>query len=168
MILSFKLILIYGKLFKLIEDNIDENARVLDLYSGVGTLSIVASSKAVKVYSVEIVSNAVLNGIMNAKINKRNNIDFLLGDVSKTVNKIKDKFDTLIVDPPRSGLDSKTLDFIIKNKPLKIIYVSCEPSTLIRDLKVLEGNYNICEYKVLDMFSYSYHLESFVVLELKC
>lgn len=152
-------------LFKFINEEITSNDTILDLYSGVGTLGIVASKKARKVISVEIVKNAVLNGIFNAKINKQNNIQFILGDTSKIVNKIKDDFDTLIIDPPRSGLDKNTISFIKDNLPKKIIYVSCDANTLMRDLKLLENNYEITNYKVLDMFSYSYHLESFVVLK---
>ncbi len=152
-------------LFKFIDEEILPNDTILDLYSGVGTLGIVASKKALKVISVEIVKNAVLNGIFNAKINKQNNIQFILGDTSKIVNKIKDNFDTLIIDPPRSGLDKNTISFIKDSLPKKIIYVSCDANTLMRDLKLLENNYEITNYKVLDMFSYSYHLESFVVLK---
>ncbi len=152
-------------LFKFINEEISQNDTILDLYSGVGTLGIVASKKARKVISVEIVKNAVLNGIFNAKINKQNNIQFILGDTSKIVNKIKDNFDTLIIDPPRSGLDKNTISFIKDSLPKKIIYVSCDANTLMRDLKLLENNYEITNYKVLDMFSYSYHLESFVVLK---
>ena len=154
-------------LFKFINEEISQNDTILDLYSGVGTLGIVASKKARKVISVEIVKNAVLNGIFNAKINKQNNIQFILGDTSKIVNKIKDDFDTLIIDPPRSGLDKNTISFIKNKLPKKIIYVSCDANTLMRDLKLLENNYEISNYKVLDMFSYSYHLESFVVLKIK-
>lgn len=154
-------------LFDLVSSNINCDDIVLDLYSGVGTLSIVAGKKASKVYSIEIVGNAVLNGIFNAKLNKQNNIKFMLGDVAKTVNKINDKINTLIVDPPRSGLDKVTREYILKCLPEKIIYVSCDPLTLMRDLKELEKNYNIVEYKILDMFSYTYHLESFCVLKLK-
>lgn len=152
-------------LFKFINEEITTNDIVLDLYSGVGTLGIVASKKVLKVISVEIVKNAVLNGIFNAKINKQNNIQFILGDTSKIVNKIKDDFDTLIIDPPRSGLDKNTISFIKDSLPKKIIYVSCDVNTLMRDLKLLENDYEITNYKVLDMFSYSYHLESFVVLK---
>ena len=113
---------------------------------------------------MEIVKNAVLNGIFNAKINKLGNISFMLGDTGKIVNKIKDDFNILIVDPPRRGLDKNTISFIKDKKPDKIIYVSCDANTLMRDLKYLENDYEIKSYKVLDMFSYSYHLESFVVL----
>ena len=155
------------KLFKLIEDNIESNSKILDLYSGVGTLSMVASKKASEVIGIEIVKNAVINASKNIFLNKRKNLKFMLGDVSKVIEKINAKFDTLIVDPPRSGLDKVTKNYIIENKPKKIIYVSCDVSTLMRDLKNLEELYELKTYKVLDMFSYSYHLESFVVLELR-
>lgn len=155
---------ITSKLFDLININTDKDSTVLDLYSGVGTLGIVASTKVKEVYSMEIVKNAVLNGITNAKLNKRDNIKFMLGDVSKLISKVDLSFDTLIIDPPRKGLDKKTREFILKKIPKKIIYVSCDPNTLIRDLKELESNYEITDFKIMDMFSYTYHVESFVVL----
>ncbi len=154
------------ELFKLVNDNIDFNSVVLDLYSGVGTLSIVAASKAKAVYSVEIVKNAVLNGSLNARLNKCDNIKFFLGDVARIVNNLEVDFDTLIVDPPRKGLDKITRDFILTKKPKKIIYISCDLYTLIRDLKILDI-YKIEDYKILDMFIYTYHLESFCVLNLR-
>ena len=155
---------ITSKLFDLININTDKDSTVLDLYSGVGTLGIVASTKVKEVYSMEIVKNAVLNGITNAKLNKRDNIKFMLGDVSKLISKVDLSFDTLIIDPPRKGLDKKTREFILKKIPKKIIYISCEPNTLIRDLKELESNYEISDFKIMDMFSNTYHVESFVVL----
>ena len=158
---------ITSKLFDLIKDNIDNDSIILDLYSGVGTLGIIASTKAKEVYSMEIVKNAVLNGITNAKLNKRDNIKFMLGDVSKLIRKVDLSFDTLIIDPPRKGLDKKTREFILKKIPKKIIYVSCEPNTLIRDLKELESIYEISDFKIMDMFSNTYHVESFVVLTKK-
>ena len=158
---------ITSKLFTLIENNLDKDSIVLDLYSGVGTLGIVASSKAKTVYSIEIIKNAVLNGITNAKLNQKTNIKFMLGDVAKLVDKVNLAFDTIIVDPPRKGLDKKTREFILKKLPTKIIYVSCNPNTLMRDLKELESIYEIRDYKILDMFSYTYHVESFCVLKRK-
>ena len=146
------------ELFKLVSSNIDVGCTLLDLYSGVGTLSIVAASKAKEVYSVEIVKNAVLNGNINAKLNEFDNIKFFLGDTSKIINNLNIKFDTLIVDPPRKGLDKKTIDFIIKKKPKKIIYISCDLYTLLRDLKLLYM-YKIEDYKILDMFSYTYQFD---------
>ena len=155
------------KLFELINKYVEENAIVADLYCGVGTLSIVASYKAKKVYGIEIVENAVLNAIENAKINHRNNVYFSLGSVPKVIDKINDKLDTIIVDPPRAGLDKYTLDTILKIKPKTIIYVSCDPMTLIRDLKKLEDGYEIKELNLLDMFSYTYHVETVCILEKK-
>lgn len=155
------------KLFELIDKYIEENAIVADLYCGVGTLSIVASYKAKKVYGIEIVENAVLNAIENAKINHRDNIYFSLGSVPKVIDKINDKLDTIIVDPPRAGLDKYTLDTILKFKPKTILYVSCDPMTLMRDLKSLEDEYEIKELNLLDMFSYTYHVESVCILNLK-
>lgn len=156
-----------SKLFNLIKDNIKENSIVLDLYSGVGTLGISASSSSKEVYSVEIVKNAVLNGITNAKLNKINNMKFLLGDVSQTISKLNIYFDTLIIDPPRKGLDKNSKNFILQKLPQKIIYVSCDPHTLMRDLKELEKEYEIVEFKILDMFSYTYHVECCTLLSLK-
>ena len=153
-----------SKLFNLIKNNISENSIVLDLYSGVGTLGISASSSSKEVYSMEIVKNAVLNGITNAKLNKINNMKFLLGDVSKTISKLNIYFDTLIIDPPRKGLDKNSKNFILQKLPQKIIYVSCDPHTLMRDLKELEKEYEIVELKILDMFSYTYHTECCVKL----
>ena len=156
-----------NELFNLIKNNIDKDSIVLDLYSGVGTLGIIAASKSKEVYSMEIIKNAVLNGITNAKLNRVNNIKFMLGDVSKTIDKINFDFDTLIVDPPRKGLDKKTKEFILKHTPSKIIYISCDPNTLMRDLKEFESIYEVCDFKIMDMFSYTYHVESFCVLKKK-
>lgn len=156
-----------NELFNLIKKNIDKDSIVLDLYSGVGTLGIIAASKSKEVYSMEIIKNAVLNGITNAKLNQVNNIKFMLGDVSKTIDKINFNFDTLIVDPPRKGLDKKSKEFILKHTPSKIIYISCDPNTLMRDLKELENVYEINDFKIMDMFSYTYHVESFCVLKKK-
>lgn len=154
------------ELFSLIEANIEGDS-VLDLYSGVGTLSIVANRHAKNVIGVEIIQNAVFNAIYNASLNHQEHIEFLLGNVEKTISKINVNIDTLIVDPPRSGLDKHTISFIKEKKPNKILYVSCDANTLMRDLKLLEDDYEMMSYTILDMFSYSYHLESFVVLKLK-
>jgi len=156
-----------SKMFQLLDKNIQESNTVLDLYSGVGTLGIIASSKAKKVYSVEIVENAIKDGLINAKMNKIDNIYFMLGDVAKVVDKIKDKIELIIVDPPRKGLDNKTINFLKEQKAKTIIYISCDPMTLARDLKSLEEYYEIDEFNIMDMFSYTYHVESMVVLKLR-
>lgn len=156
---------ICSKLFNLINKHINDNQTILDLYCGVGTLGINSSRNAKKAFGIEIVKNAVLNAITNSKINKRDNIYYMLGDVSTCLPKIKDKVDTIIVDPPRAGLDKVTKDTIIKFNPTKIIYVSCDPMTLARDLKELSSYYNIIEVKGLDMFPHTHHIETFCVLE---
>ncbi len=156
---------ICSKLFNLIEDEIDEDEVILDLYCGVGTLGINATKKAKKAYGIEIVKNAVLNAITNSKINKRDNIYYMLGDVGTTLPKIKDTIDTIIVDPPRAGLDNITKQTILEFKANKIIYVSCDPMTLARDLKELQEVYNIKSIKGLDMFPMTHHCESITVLE---
>lgn len=156
---------ICSKLFNLVNKHIKDYETILDLYCGVGTLGINATKKAKKAFGIEIVKNAVLNAITNSKINKRDNIYYMLGDVAECLPKIKDKIDTIIVDPPRAGLDKVTKQTIIDFKPHKIIYVSCDPMTLARDLKELSSYYNIIEVKGLDMFPHTQHIETFCVLE---
>ncbi|MEG1150043.1 MAG: class I SAM-dependent RNA methyltransferase, partial [Bacilli bacterium] len=155
-----------SNLFKIISDSITPDATVLDLYCGVGSLSIVEAKKAFEVIGIEIVPNAVINAIENARINKCNNVSFLLNDVENAIGKISKKIDVVVVDPPRKGLDTTTLNTLLKEKPSKIIYVSCDPLTLGRDLDKLLDIYNIEKYYILDMFSYTYHVECVCVLEL--
>ena len=156
---------ICSKLFYLIAKEIKDNSTILDLYCGVGTLGINVADKCNKIFGIEIIKNAILNCVTNAKINNLNNTYYLLGDVSKCLSKINDKIDTIIVDPPRAGLDNLTKDTIINFKPNKIIYVSCDPMTLARDLKELNKEYNISKITGLDMFPYTHHCESITVLE---
>ena len=152
-------------IFDKLNEYIDKSKCILDLYSGVGTLGISVSHKVDKVYSLEIVKNATLNGISNAKLNDASNIYFMLGKVEDNIKKIKDEIDTIILDPPRAGLDKVTRDFITRMNPQKIIYISCDPMTLARDLKELSLNYKVKELTGLDMFPYTYHCESITVLE---
>lgn len=155
-----------SKLFNIVKENIDKTDIVLDLYCGVGTLSLNATLNANEVIGVEIVPNAVLNAIYNAKINKINNTKFILNDAQDAVGKINKKFDKIIIDPPRSGLTKKTIDTILTIMPKKIIYVSCDPNTLIRDISLLKDKYSIEKSYILDMFSYSYHVECICILNL--
>lgn len=154
------------KLFEIIASEVhDEN--VLDLYSGVGTLSLMASKKANEVYAIEVIPNAVVNALKNAKINNINNVHFIMGKVEDKIDLIKDKIDTVIVDPPRKGLDNYTISKLREINPSKIIYISCETQKLSEDLKQLLDMYNVKSIKCLDMFSYSYHVETVCVLERK-
>ena len=153
------------KLFNLIKENI-VGKTVLDLYSGVGTLSIVASKVVDKVYSIEVTQNAVKNALINAKINKCDNINFILGKVEDKIGFINDKIDTIIVDPARAGLDKKTIEVINNICPQRIIYVSCDTQSLANNLVDLT-NYEIKKFYILDMFSYTYHIECFCILDKK-
>ena len=153
------------ELFNLIKENI-VGKTVLDLYSGVGTLSIVASKVVDKVYSIEVTQNAVKNALINAKINKCDNINFILGKVEDKIGFINDKIDTIIVDPARAGLDKKTIEVINKLSPQRIIYVSCDTQSLANNLVDLT-NYEIKRFYILDMFSYTYHIECFCILDRK-
>ena len=153
------------ELFNLIKENI-VGKTVLDLYSGVGTLSIVASKVVDKVYSIEVTQNAVKNALINAKINKCDNINFILGKVEDKIGFINDKIDTIIVDPARAGLDKKTIEVINNICPQRIIYVSCDTQSLANNLVDL-ANYGIKRFYILDMFSYTYHIECFCILDKK-
>ena len=157
---------IASKIFDIIKENINLNETVLDIYSGVGTLSLTASTVAKKVIGIEIVENAVLNAIHNAKINKINNVDFLLNDATKAITKLNLFFDKVIVDPPRAGLTKTVINTIKKIKPKEIIYVSCDPQTLVRDIKLLSDLYIINKFYIADMFSFSYHVESVCILKI--
>lgn len=151
-------------LFNTIDENIDVNDNVLDIYCGVGTLSLSAAKKAKQVVGIEIVKNAIFNAKFNAKINNIQNTEFILGDASNIKFSKYNNFNKVIVDPPRSGLTNSVISTILKINPEEIIYVSCDPQTLVRDIKILSANYVIKDSFVLDMFCYSYHVETIVIL----
>ena len=153
-------------LFDFIKDNILKNKNVLDLYCGVGTLGLNIAREENKVYGIEVVRNAVENAITNSKINNINNVYYLCGEVSNCIDKIKDKIEVVIIDPPRSGLDSKSISVINKMLPEQIIYVSCNPITLARDLNNFK-DYKLDKIVALDMFPNTYHVECVCVLSLK-
>ncbi len=152
------------KLFEIVENNVTGN--VLDLYCGVGTLSIVASKKAKSVVGAEVVENAVKNAKKNAKLNNVENVEFILQDLNKGID-TNNKYDTFILDPPRSGISNKIMNLLLNELPDKIIYVSCDPQTFFRDLNLLKEKYEINKIYSLDMFSYTYHCESIAILERK-
>lgn len=153
-------------LFNEVSKRINEEDTVLDLYCGVGTLSLNATC-AKEVIGVEIVENAILNAIFNAHINKIDNVKFILNDSTKAVSKLNKKFTKVIVDPPRSGLTKTIIDNILSINPEEIIYVSCDPATLVRDVLLFIDKYNIKKAIIFDMFSYTYHVETMIVLKRK-
>lgn len=151
--------------------NITKDDVVCDLYCGIGTIGIFASKFAKKVYGIEIVSQAIEDARVNANLNKINNIEFICGDVEEAfdelIKKEKVKPDVIIVDPPRRGLDVKTIGNIIKLKTSRVVYISCNPATMVRDLKLMEELYEVVEVQPVDMFPFTSHVECCAVLELK-
>lgn len=158
---------ICSRLFDIVSQFVTKEDIVLDLYAGVGTLSIVAGTKASKVYSVEINEYASMNARENIKINNSNNIEVINGDVSKILSNFNKQFNAIIVDPPRSGLDKNTKEFILDKKPAKVLYIACDPVTLARDLKELSDVYDVNKVILLDMFPNTYHVETVCLLSRK-
>ena len=144
---------------------------VLDLYCGIGTIGIYASSFVDKVYGIEIVEQAIEDAKENARINNIENIKFRCGAVEAILEDlIKEENiapNIVFVDPPRRGLDKNTVDNILKLKPEKVIYISCNPATMVRDINMMEAKYEIKEIQPVDMFPYTSHVEVCALLELK-
>ena len=155
-------------LYKLIKEIADLNNEdiVLDLYSGIGTISLFISKYVKKVYSVEIVKEAHVNALENIRINNIDNIECILSSADK-VNNYFEKANIVIVDPPRKGLSESLINDLIKYKVNKIIYVSCNYMTLKRDLELLKDYYNISDIYPVDMFPYTKGIETVVKLNLK-
>jgi len=145
--------------------NDDKNQNVLDAYSGVGTIGLVAAKKAKEVISVEINKFAHKNAIENAKRNNVKNIKFFCDDAGKFISSYNDKIDVVIMDPPRKGSDEAFLDTLIKNRIKQIIYVSCDPETLARDIKYLSNQYDLKYVQPVDMFPQTCHVETVCLLK---
>lgn len=137
---------------------------VIDAYCGTGTISLFLAKSAYKVYGIEIVSSAIKDAKKNARENKIRNAEFIVGDAVKVIPKLyaeKIFADVVVADPPRAGCDKKVLETFAAMNPAKIIYVSCNPATLARDLKILsELGYEAKKIQPIDMFPFSSHVES--------
>lgn len=153
---------LYGKALEYA--NLTGNEEVFDAYCGTGTITLFLSQKAKKVYGVEIIPQAIDNAWINAKENKVENVEFFVGESEVVIPDLINKgvkADVVVVDPPRKGCDKKLLDAITNIDAKKIVYVSCDPSTLGRDLKVLEDNgYKTLEVQPVDMFPNTSHVEN--------
>jgi 23S rRNA (uracil1939-C5)-methyltransferase len=122
------------------------------------------------VIGVEVVKDAIKDAKNNALLNKIDNVHFVLGDAGDfmvDLSKTSEKMDVVIVDPPRKGCDEKFLSSLMKLAPKKIVYISCNPSTLARDLYTLKEKYDILEIQPVDMFPHTYHIETVCSLSLK-
>jgi len=158
------------KLYKLAIDgaNLSKEDVAFDLYCGIGTIGIFAANYVKKVYGIEIVEQAIQDAKENVKLNGIDNIEFKAGDVEKTLGELiynkKITPDVVFVDPPRRGLDTNTVENLLKIEPKKIIYISCNPATLIRDLSKLEEKYDIKKIIPVDLFPFTSHIENVTIL----
>lgn len=141
---------------------------VIDAYCGIGTISLFLAQHAKKVYGVEIVKEAIEDARANAELNGMNHVEFEVGASEDVIPRWKEQgieADVIVVDPPRKGCDPRLLETILQMKPERVVYVSCNPSTLARDLRILEdGGYRTVEVTPVDMFPHTVHVESVAVL----
>ncbi|WP_390584484.1 23S rRNA (uracil(1939)-C(5))-methyltransferase RlmD [Paenibacillus illinoisensis] len=141
---------------------------VIDAYCGIGTISLFLAQHADQVYGVEIVPEAIEDARSNAMLNEMKNVKFEVGASEDVIPRWKEQgieADVIVVDPPRKGCDPRLLDTILEMKPERVVYVSCNPSTLARDLRVLEdGGYRTVEVTPVDMFPHTVHVESVAML----
>ncbi|MGC4379416.1 23S rRNA (uracil(1939)-C(5))-methyltransferase RlmD [Fictibacillus sp. Mic-4] len=160
---------LYDQALKYAELNGDET--VIDAYCGIGTISLFLAQKAKKVYGVEIVPEAIEDARRNAELNGITNAEFAVGEAEVVIPNWKKEgitADVIVVDPPRKGCDEALLNTIIEMKPKRVVYVSCNPATLARDLRVLEdGGFKTVEVQPVDMFPQTTHCEAVAKIDLK-
>lgn len=155
------------KLYSIVREfagDIDDKV-VFDLYSGTGAIAQIMAPVAKKVIGIEIVEEAVEMAWENSKLNALDNVEFIPGDVLKVIDDLKERPDLIVIDPPRDGIHPKAINKIIDFNPQSFVYVSCNPVTLARDLKVfLERGYRIDKFKLMDMFPRTSHVEAVTLL----
>lgn len=157
--------ILYNKVLEYIEPK--KTDIVLDLYCGTGTIGLYISEYCQKVIGIELNKEAIQDAKENAELNNITNIEFIASDTNYINTITKEIPNKIIVDPPRSGLTNKVIEYLIKTNPEKIVYVSCDPVTLMRDLKLLSEKFNIEEITPVDMFPNTYHVECVILLQRK-
>lgn len=161
---TFQAQIIYGH----IKDEIEDNYNVLDAYSGTGSIGLSVAKKAKMVTFIESNTDAHLSAIENACLNSIKNTRFINNETHTVIEDItrENNFDCIIFDPPRKGLESSIIDIVNKSDIKKIVYLSCNPTTHLRDIKLfIERQYKIKKLMAFDMFPHTYHIESLAVLE---
>lgn len=155
---------LYQKAFDLAE--IDKTMDVLDLYSGTGTITQLMASVAKSATGIEIVEEAVEKAKENARINGLDNVNFLCGDVLEEIEKVGNKYDVVVLDPPRAGISPASLEKILNIDCKKFVYISCNPKTQMENLKTfIEKGYEIKDYEIYDQFPNSRHLEAIALIQ---
>lgn len=157
------------KLYSTVEDYAALTGKdvVIDLYSGTGTIPIWLAKNASVVYGIEIAETAVLDARKNVKLNHIQNCEFLLGDITEVLPKIDQQPDVMIIDPPRVGMHKDVVKQVMDTGPEKIVYVSCNPSTLARDYEMLSSHYGVKKIQPVDMFPHTCHIESVALMTKK-
>ena len=155
------------KLYKIVKKfaELEGNEIIIDAYCGTGTITLFLAKFAKFAYGIEIVSSAIADAKVNARENNIRNVKFFTGDASKILPSLGVNPDVIVLDPPRAGCDEKVLLTIAKLKPKKVVYVSCNPATLARDLNILEANnYKTKTVQPVDMFPFTSHVETVALL----
>lgn len=154
-------------LYRIIKDfsNLNNSEIVLDAYCGVGSIGLSLADKAKEVYGIEVVKEAIDNAKENAKINGITNAKFFVGKSEEVIKDLDIDFDLAVFDPPRKGCEKSFLETIVQRKIPRLIYVSCNPATLARDLDYLKEYYKIAKIKCVDLFPNSIHVETVVSLK---
>ena len=142
-----------------------DDSNVLDLYCGTGTIGLFVGGKSL--VGVEINESAIHDANINKKINGINNCEFICGDSGKVLKRLNKNFDVVIVDPPRSGLSGLSINEVISVRASRVVYVSCDPVTLARDLNIFKDFYDIKEISLFDLFPNTHHVECVSLLCLK-
>jgi len=140
---------------------------IFDLYSGIGTISIFLASQAARIIGVDISNAAIADAKRNCQLNGIDNCEFVCGDVKMFLSQFRIQPDVVIADPPRVGMQRGVIDRILRLLPKRIIYISCNPSTLARDVALLKEGYTLEEVQLIDLFPNTYHIESVSRLERK-
>ena len=155
---------LYQKAFELAE--IDKTMDVLDLYSGTGTITQLMASVANSATGIEIIEEAVEKAKENAELNGLRNVNFLCGDVLEEIEKVGNKYDVVVLDPPRAGISPASLEKILNIECKKFVYISCNPKTQMENLKTfIDRGFEIKDYEIYDQFPNSRHLETIALLE---
>ena len=143
--------------------------RLYDLYSGIGTIGLLMAPRAAEVWGLELIESAVADAIANARANEIDNVHFYAGDVRLALRELAEKAgrpDVLVVDPPRAGLSQKVVRRIIETAPTRIVYVSCNPTTLAPNAaQLVEAGYALTRVRPVDMFPQTPHIECVALLE---
>ena len=146
--------------------NLNKNDIVIDLYCGIGTITLFLALHTKYVYGIEIVPQAIIDANNNAKLNNIDNVEFICSDASIFLEFVSKNIDVVVVDPPRKGLTVECINSILDLKPNKLVYISCNPATLARDYTYLQQYYNIEEVRPYDMFPNTDHVECITLMTL--